>query len=94
MRPVTVFVLLLFASGVAGGDLCARTLAAQCLAHMPAQDRVPVCVQRMATRVGARASAHPGRGPCAMAPRTRHRRIVGCGILPAPRAPDLRPEIA
>ncbi len=93
MRPVTVFVLLLFAGGLAGGDVCARTLGARCLAQMPAQDAAMVCARRMATPVAACVDARPDRGP-RTAPRSRHRRIVGRGLLPAPRAPDLRPEIA
>ena len=91
MRPVTVFVLLLFAGGLAGGDLCARTMAARCLA-LPAQDAAITCA-RGPTPVTAPANERLGPALCT-APGNRHRRSVGRGLLPAPRAPDLRPQIA
>ncbi len=93
MRPVTIFVLLLFASGFAGGDLCARTLAAQRFTQLPVLDRARVPVRHMAVPVAVPSDAGPGRAPRSVAPRRHHRRPPGRGILPAPRAPDLRPEI-
>lgn len=86
MRPVTVFVLLLFASGVVGGELYGRTLAAQRLAQLSAQHRAAACT------ACALAPAAPSVGACTShrqtpsTPRTRHRRIVGRGLLPALRA--------
>ena len=93
MRPVTVFVLLLFAGGLASGDACARALGAGCFAQMPAQDVAMVRARRMAPPAAVTAEVRPDRGP-RLAPRSQHRRSVGCRLLPAPRAPDLRSQFA
>ena len=94
MRPVTIFVLLLFASGVAGGELYGQTLPAQRLAYLPAQDRSAACTRCLVVRVAAPVGVRSGHGRSPMTPRTHHRRTVGRGILPMPRAPDPRLAIA
>ena len=93
MRPVTVFVLLLFAGGLASGDSCARALGVRCFAEMPAQDAAIVRARRLVLPAAATANVNPDRGR-RLAPRSRHRRSVGRRLLPAPRAPDLRSAIA
>ena len=94
MRPVTVFVLLLFASGVVGGELYGQTLAAQRLAQLPAQDRAAPCTRCVVARTAVPVCERSVHGRSPVVPWTRHRRSVARGILPAPRAPDPRPEIA
>jgi hypothetical protein len=86
MRPVTVFVLLLFATGVVGGELYGRTLTAGRLAQLPVQHRVAACTVRVVAPAAKRAGERSGPSRSQRAPRTRHRRIVGRGLLPALRA--------
>lgn len=86
MRPVTVFVLLLFTTGVVGGELYGRTLTARRLAQLPVQQRVVACTTRVVVPAVHRAGERSGPSRSERAPRTLHRRIVGRGLLPALRA--------